>query len=152
MAEAVARGGDFAARSEPVAGARTTPAYQAYWILYLGFVAAPIIAGADKFLHLLVNWDVYLAPQIARMLPFSAHTFMLIVGAIEVVAGVIVLLAPRIGGMIVGLWLVGIIGNLLIGGMYFDIALRDLGLCLGAFALSRLATHFEEHGTTVART
>jgi hypothetical protein len=121
-----------------------SPERQAYQILHWGFVAAPVIAGLDKFAGLLANWDKYLAPPIANMLGGSAHTFMLVVGAIEVVAGLLVALKPRIGGYVVAGWLAGIIVNLLIGGHYFDIALRDFGLMLGALALARLA---EVHGT-----
>jgi hypothetical protein len=120
----------------------TEPAYQAFRILHLAFIVAPTVAGLDKFFHLLVNWDQYLAPQIAALSPWGGHTFMLIVGAIEMAAGLLVALRPRIGGMVVGLWLLGIIVNLAILGDYWDIALRDLGLALGAFALSRLAAAY----------
>src|SRR5438105_9928406 len=114
-------------------GIRTgSPAYQAYQILHLAFVAAPALAGVDKFFHLLTNWDQYLAPAIERVLPFSGHAFMLLVGLVEMAAAVIVLLKPRIGAYVVAAWLVGIIVNLLIAGGFYDIALRDLGLCLGA--------------------
>jgi hypothetical protein len=128
--------------AERVATRVSSPSYQAYQILYAAFIVAPIVAGLDKFTHFLVNWDQYLSPVIARMLPVSAHTFMLAVGAIEVAAGLIVALAPEIGGAIVGVWLCGIILNLLSIPAYFDIALRDLGLALGAFALSRLASEY----------
>jgi hypothetical protein len=123
-----------------------SPAYQAYQILHVAFVIAPVIAGADKFLHVLVNWDQYLSPMIARMLPVSTHTFMLGVGVIEIVAGLLVAVMPTVGGAVVALWLCGIILNLLSIPGYFDIALRDLGLALGAFALSRLAIDFEGRG------
>jgi len=118
------------------------PAYQAFLILYAGFIALPIIAGADKFAHVLVNWDQYLAPAIANQLPVSGHTFMLIVGVIEMAAGVLVLLWPRVGAVVVALWLWGIILNLLIAGNYYDVALRDFGLSLGGLALARLASEF----------
>ena len=127
------------ARSQ--AGSR--PAYEAYQILHVAFTVAPIVAGLDKFLDLLTKWDMYLAPAVARMLPVSAHTFMMAVGVIEIVAGLLVLLKPKIGAPIVGLWLLGIIVNLLIAGGWYDIALRDLGLSLGAFALWRLALDFD---------
>lgn len=120
----------------------STPSYQAYQILHAAFIVAPIIAGLDKFTHFLVNWDQYLSPIVTHTLPVSAHTFMLGVGVIEVVAGLIVAFAPEIGGAIVGLWLCGIILNLLSIPGYFDVALRDLGLALGAFALSRLAADY----------
>jgi hypothetical protein len=116
-----------------------TPARQAFQILRFGFTVAPLLAGFDKFTHLLVNWDQYLAPVVARMLPFSGHTFMLVVGVIEMAAGVLVWLRPRLGGYVVAAWLCGIILNLLLIPGYFDIALRDLGLALGALALARLA-------------
>jgi hypothetical protein len=117
-------------------------ARQAFQILYFGFIVAPIVAGLDKFAHLLVNWDQYLAPAIAGLLPMSPHTFMLAVGVVEVVAGIIVAVKPSIGGWIVAAWLWGIIINLLLIPGYFDIALRDFGLSLGALALARLGHHF----------
>jgi uncharacterized membrane protein HdeD (DUF308 family) len=119
------------------------PAWQAYQILHLGFTVAPILAGLDKFFHLLTNWDMYLAPWIARMLPVSGHQFMLAAGVIEVIAGLLVALKPRTGAPVVALWLVGIIVNLVSTGAYFDIALRDLGLALGAAALWRLSLEFD---------
>jgi hypothetical protein len=118
------------------------PAYQAYMILYVGFVALPIIAGADKFFHLLTNWDTYLAPIVTQTLGVSAHTFMLVVGVIEIIAGLLVLVRPQIGAYVVGLWLLGIIGNLFMLGGAYDVALRDFGLALGAFALARLSAEF----------
>ena len=123
--------------------ARTSsPTAQAYSILLFAYTVAPIVAGIDKFFHFLVNWDQYLAPTVARMLPVSGHTFMLAVGVIEVIAGLIVAMMPRIGGWIVAAWLCGIIINLLLIPGYFDVALRDFGLALGAIALARLA---EDH-------
>ena len=119
------------------------PSHQAYQLLHVGFVAAPVIAGADKFLGLLANWERYLAPPIARMLPVGPHGFMMIVGVIEILAGLVVALKPRIGAYVVAAWLVGIIVNLLLVGGYLDIALRDFGLCLGALALGRLSTMFD---------
>jgi len=117
-----------------------SPEHQAYQILHVGFVAAPVIAGLDKFSSLLVDWDAYLAPAIARLLGSAAHGFMLVVGVVEVVAGLLVALRPRIGAYVVAAWLAGIIVNLLMSGRYFDIALRDFGLMLGALALGRLAS------------
>jgi uncharacterized membrane protein YphA (DoxX/SURF4 family) len=102
-----------------------------------GFV--PIVAGLDKFTHLLTDWDKYLAPAVARLLPFNPHTFMLMVGVIEVVAGVIVLVRPKIGGYIVMAWLIGIAINLLVGGQYLDVAVRDLVMAVGAYALAKVA-------------
>ena len=125
-------------------GVRTqSPSYQAYQILHLAFIVAPLVAGADKFFHFLVNWDQYLSPTIARMLPVSGHTFMLVVGVIEIAAGLLVAFMPAVGGIVVGAWLCGIILNLLTIPGYYDVALRDLGLALGAFALARLATEFD---------
>src|SRR5438067_2958488 len=88
-----------------------SPSYQAYQILHIAFTVAPIVAGIDKFFHFLVNWDTYLAPIVPRTLGIGAHTFMLGVGIIEVIAGLLVAVAPRIGGLVVGLWLFGIIVN-----------------------------------------
>src|SRR5438045_6492995 len=88
---------DLAARTEPKAEIRR-PSYKVYRLLQVGFVVLPILAGADKFFHLLANWDMYLAAPVAKLLPFSAHTFMLIVGVIEIAAGVLVAVAPRLGG------------------------------------------------------
>ncbi len=122
------------------AQAAHNPERQAYHILHVGFVAAPVIAGLDKFANILTNWDQYLAPPIAKMLGGLAHPFMLAVGVIEVIAGLLVALKPRIGAYVVAAWLGGIILNLLIGAHYFDVALRDFGLMLGALALGRLAS------------
>jgi hypothetical protein len=137
MAELVHR---HPATASDVEATHRAPWYHAFRLLHVGFIAAPTIAGLDKFFHLLVNWDQYLAEPIARLLPFSAHSFMLIVGVIEIAAGLLVAVKPRIGGLVVGAWLFGIVVNLVIAGTYWDIALRDFGLMLGAFALSRLAT------------
>ncbi len=119
-----------------------SPSYQAYQILHAAFVVAPILAGLDKFLHLLVNWDMYLAPAIANLSPIGGHAFMLVVGVIEILAGIIVAVRPRIGAYIVSAWLLLIIINLLILPGYFDVALRDFGLLLGALALGRLSQEF----------
>jgi hypothetical protein len=119
------------------------PARQAFLLLRGAFTVAPILFGADKFADLLVNWDRYLAPWIAGLSPLSVHQTMYVVGAVEVVAGVVVALAPRIGAPIVGLWLLGIIVNLLTIPGYYDIALRDFGLLLAAVALWRLAAVYD---------
>jgi hypothetical protein len=119
------------------------PAYQAFQILHWGFVAAPVIAGADKFLRQLANWDAYLSPAFAKLSPFSVHRTMMIVGTIEIVAGLLVALRPRIGSYVVAAWLGGIIINLLALGHGYDIALRDLGLCLAALALGRLSDLYD---------
>jgi hypothetical protein len=114
-------------------------AREAYAILRFAFTVAPIVAGADKFLHLLVDWNLYLSPLVVKVLPFSGNTFMRLVGVVEIVAGVIVAVKPKIGAYIVSAWLLGIIINLLTIPGFFDIALRDLGLALGALALARLS-------------
>jgi len=118
---------------------RPQPVLQAYQILRIGFTVAPILFGLDKFTNFMVDWSTYLAPFIANNLPISAHTFMYFVGIIEIVAGVVVFLKPRFGGYLVALWLWGIILNLLLIPGFFDIALRDFGLSLGALALARLS-------------
>ena len=134
--------GSFSDQTTSNAELRRVPAYQAYQILHVGFVVAPILAGVDKFLHVLTNWDMYLAPVIARLSPIGGHGFMLLVGVIEIVAGLLVALKPRIGAYVVAAWLVGIIVNLLMIPGFFDIALRDLGLALGALALARLSAQY----------
>ena len=123
---------------------KTRPAYQAYQLLYLGFIVAPLIAGLDKFTHFLTDWDMYLAPVIAGLLPFSGHTFMLLVGVVEIGAAALVALRPQIGAYVVAAWLAGIVINLLLIPGYFDIALRDFGLMLGALALAQLSEEFAE--------
>jgi hypothetical protein len=118
--------------------------FQAYQILRFGFTVAPIIAGLDKFLNVLTNWDKYLAPSADRMLGGYGHQFMLAVGVIEVVAGIGVFLKPKIFGYVVSAWLLLIIVNLLMVGGYLDVALRDLGLSLGALALARLSAEYDK--------
>src|SRR5207248_2334467 len=131
--------GGLSAMANITVARTSSPTTQAYSILLFAYTVAPIVAGIDKFFHFLVNWDQYLAPTVARMLPVSGHAFMLAVGGIEVVAGVLVAAMPRIGAWIVAAWLCSIIINLLLIPGYFDIALRDFGLALGAVALARLA-------------
>lgn len=99
----------------------------------------PIVAGLDKFTNLLTDWKNYIAPAIRDMLPFSASTFMSIVGVIEIIAGIIVLIRPHIGGYIVMAWLIAIALNLLISGHYYDVAVRDLVMAIGAYSLARLS-------------
>src|SRR3954468_4258667 len=116
---------------------RRDPAAQAFLLLRIAFTVAPILFGLDKFAGVLTDdWTRYLAPQFNDIIPGSAQDAMYLVGAIEVVAGVVVLVAPRFGGLLVA----GIIVNLLLVGGYGDIALRDFGLLLGALTLSRLAS------------
>jgi hypothetical protein len=104
-------------------------------ILKTTYGLVPIIAGADKFMHLLTDWNQYLSPAVTDLLPVSPGTFMNIVGVIEIVAGVLVLTRPKIGSFIVGFWLVAIALNLLLTGQYFDIAVRDAVMAIGAFSL-----------------
>src|SRR5919201_2843947 len=111
----------------------------AYRLLYAGFVAAPLVAGFDKFTDKLGNWDRYLSDDVAEKLPVERHTFMQAVGLIEIGAGLLVAAKPKWGGYVVGAWLVGIVANLWTKPEYRDIALRDVGLALGALALGRLA-------------
>jgi uncharacterized membrane protein len=125
-----------------VTAAANSPARQAYRILQFGFTVAPILAGLDKFTHLLVNWDQYLPGVVARVSPVPSHTLMLIVGVIEIVAGIGVALKPRIFAHVVAAWLALIIINLLLIPGYFDVALRDFGLLLAALALARLSQQF----------
>jgi hypothetical protein len=117
----------------------TDGAGQAFVLLRTVFTVAPILFGLDKFLGLLTNWESYLAPWINDLVPGTAHQAMLAVGVVEVLAGVLVALRPAIGGYVVAAWLLGIIVNLVTMGEYYDIALRDFGLLVGALALARLA-------------
>jgi hypothetical protein len=114
-------------------------ATQVFWVLRAGFTVLPIVFGLDKFADALTVWAAYLAPQIDGLVPGSAHQAMLAVGGIEILAGLLVAVAPRFGAPVVAVWLAGIIGNLLLIGGYGDIALRDVGLLLGAVGLTRLA-------------
>jgi hypothetical protein len=123
------------------------PVYQAYKLLHVGFTIAPIVAGLDKFFDVLVNWDAYLAPIANRVLAGHGHAFMLVVGVIEIIAGIGVALRPRIFSYVVAAWLLGIIVNLLLIPPsnpipHYDVALRDFGLFLGALALARLSPRF----------
>jgi len=118
------------------------PSYQAFAILRAGFTVAPILAGVDKFLGLLVNWDQYLPPVVNNLVGGHGHEFMYAVGAIEIIAGIGVALKPKIFAYVVAAWLVAIIVNLLLIPGFYDVALRDLGLALGALALGRLSEQF----------
>ncbi|MFL6117654.1 MAG: hypothetical protein ACJ786_40830 [Catenulispora sp.] len=117
-----------------------TPAQQAFLLLRTVFTVAPILFGLDKFTNLMTDWPGYLAPWIDKLIPGTAQQFMYVVGAVEIVAGILVAVRPRIGAAVVALWLAGIITNLLILGNYYDVALRDFGLLVAALALNRLAT------------
>ena len=128
---------NYSAQSQSATVARSSTD-KVITILKLTYGLVPIVAGADKFTHLLVDWDKYLAPVVVNMFPFSAHTFMLIIGVIEIVAGVLVLLKPKVGSIIVSLWLTGIAINLLLTGQYYDVAVRDVVMAIGAYSLFTL--------------
>jgi hypothetical protein len=119
---------------------RSDPANQAFTLLRIGFVVLPILMGLDKFVEVMNgHWPMYLASEFNDIIPGSAQDAMHIVGAVEILAGIVVLVAPRFGGLLVAGWLAGIIVSLLLVGGYGDIALRDFGLLLGALTLFRLA-------------
>jgi hypothetical protein len=120
-----------------------SPAFQAFTLLRIGFTVAPILFGLDKFAHVLVDWDRYSPLSWWNLLPGTAHQLMYAVGVIEIVAGLVVAVRPRVGGYLVAAWFAGIIGNLLLKADYDDIALRDVGLLLGALSLALLATAFD---------
>jgi len=126
---------NYAATPYAAVPTRSTTVDRVITIMRLTYGLVPIVAGADKFTHYLVDWDQYLAPQIANMLPFPAHTFMAIVGVIEIAAGLLVLIKPRLGSIIVCLWLLGIAVNLVMTGQYYDIAVRDTVMAIGALSL-----------------
>jgi hypothetical protein len=119
------------------------PAYQAYQILHVGFVVAPIVAGLDKFFNLLVNWEQYLPSFVKGMVGGHGHELMLAAGVIEIIAGLGVLFKPKFFAYVVSAWLLMIVVNLLMIPGSYDIALRDFGLALGALALARLSHQFD---------
>jgi uncharacterized membrane protein YphA (DoxX/SURF4 family) len=119
--------------------ATQTGADQAFLVLRTVFTVAPIAFGLDKFFGVLTNWERYLAPWLNDLVPGTAHQAMLTVGIVEIVAGVLVAVRPSIGAYVVAAWLAGIILNLVTMGSYYDVALRDFGLLVGALALARLA-------------
>ena len=121
------------------AAALPTAAVQVFTALRIGFTVLPILFGLDKFAGVLTDWSQYLAPQLDRLVPGTAHQAMLAVGVVEVVAGLVVAVVPRFGGPLVAAWLAGIVVDLLLLGRFHDVALRDVGLLLAALALSRLA-------------
>jgi uncharacterized membrane protein YphA (DoxX/SURF4 family) len=128
---------------------KSDPAYQAFVIMRVAFTVAPILFGLDKFFNVMVDWEQYLAPWINEIIPGSASTAMHLVGAIEIVAGVFVALKPRYGAYVVAAWLGGIIVDLLTYSGYYDVALRDFGLMLGALTLARLASVYDPPGAEV---
>lgn len=119
-------------------------AYQAYRLLQIAFIVAPIMAGLDKFFYLLADWSAYISPLGMRMINGHDRGFMMFVGVIEIVAGIGMIFKPKIFSYIVALWLALIIINLLLTGKFFDIALRDVGLLLGVIALSRLSQQYSK--------
>lgn len=127
--------------------ARSDPAYGAFLLLRVGFTALPILMGLDKFFNLLTtsppNWEGYLAPWIANLSPLSPVHTMMVVGVIEIVAGIAVAIKPRYAAYIVAAWLAGIVINLLTYSGFYDIALRDFGLLLAALTLARLASVYD---------
>ena len=125
-------------------------AVSAFQLLWAGYAALPIITGVDKFLNILTSWDMYLASPIAQRLPVAPETFMRITGVIEILAGVLVAVAPRFGACVVATWLAAITGNLLLSEGNYDVALRDFGLMLGAIALWLLARR-PAHRTVIVR-
>jgi hypothetical protein len=137
-----------AAGAAPVARPRTSilqrdAGYQAFLMLRLTFTVAPLVAGIDKFFNGLVHWEKYLASWINDILPGTAATGMHIIGVIEIVAAVVVAVKPKYGAPLVAAWLLGIIVNLLTLSGYYDVALRDFGLMLGALTLTRLAWTYD---------
>jgi hypothetical protein len=142
MASHSSAGGDRSATAA-VPGPRNVDAAatQAFWLLRIGFTAAPILFGIDKFFNWSVYWPKYLAPWINEIIPGNGQDFMYAVGGIEIAAGLLVAFAPRLGAVVVAGWLAGIVLNLLTNDapQYYDIALRDFGLMLGALTLARLA-------------
>lgn len=121
----------------------SSPSYQAYQVLRMGFTVAPILFGLDKFFNLMVSWEQYLPPFVNNLLGGQGHYLMLAVGAIEIIAGLGVAFKPKIFAYVVSAWLLLIVVNLLMIPGYFDIALRDFGLALAAFALARLSQEFD---------
>ena len=132
------------AHRAPTEWLKSDPTFQSFWLMRFGFTLVPLLFGADKFAHAMVNWDKYLAPDVQRWLsPFdTVHQTMYAVGVVEIFAGIVVLLLPRVGGYLVALWLAGIIVNLAILGGYWDVLMRDVALLVMALAFARLAMAF----------
>ena len=127
------------------------PAFQAFLLLRVGFALAPVLFGLDKFFNLLTDWQLYLAPGLVDAFPGDARQLLYVIGAIEIAAGLLVAVRPRIGAYVVAGWLGGIIVSLLSQGAYYDIALRDFGLLLGALTLARLAIVFDRPTAVTTR-
>ena len=145
MAQAISRSAEITSlNTENTESVSTTkPSYQAYHILHLGFTVAPIVAGLDKFFNLLVNWDQYLPAFVNNLTGGHGHELMFAVGVIEIGAGLGVAFKPRLFAFVVSAWLLLIVANLLMIPGYFDVALRDFGLALGALALARLSQEYD---------
>ncbi|HWK28533.1 MAG TPA: DoxX family protein [Solirubrobacter sp.] len=143
------------ARSDPrtkgaaVAHDVKDPGYQAFWLLRIGFTVLPIVMGVDKFFNGLVHWEKYLASWYNDILPGDAFTAMHIIGVVEIAAGILVLLKPRYAAYVVAAWLAGIVLDLVTYSGYYDVALRDFGLMLGALTLARLASKYDAPGLTI---
>ena len=120
------------------------PSYQAYQILHIGFTVLPILAGLDKFFQWMTQWEMYLSTPVERLLPIPPQTFMRISGVIEIAAGILVAIAPRIGAWVVAAWLLGITINLVLPPGFYDIALRDFGLMLAAVSLGLMARRYRK--------
>ena len=118
--------------------------YHAFLMLRLTFALAPVLFGVDKFFNVMTDWPRYLAGWVNTLMPGSAQDFMYFVGGVEILAGLIVALRPRLGAPIVVAWLGGIIVNLVSGPGYYDVALRDFGLLLAALTLTRLALAYDK--------
>jgi hypothetical protein len=132
--------------SQALARAKAEPAYGAFLMLWIGFIAIPLIMGLDKFFNVLTNWESYLAPWIENLSPFSAHGTMMVIGVVEIIAAVAVFLRPRYAAFVVSIWLAGIIVNLLTYPGFYDVALRDFGLLVAALALAVLARTYTKPG------
>jgi hypothetical protein len=117
--------------------------FDAFVMLRIAFTVAPVLFGLDKFFNVLTDWPKYLAGWVDNLMPGSAQDFMYVVGGVEILAGVLVAVRPRLGAPVVVLWLGGIIVNLVSGPGYYDVALRDFGLMLGALTLTRLAFTYD---------
>lgn len=132
--------------SHALARAKTDPVYGAFVLLWLGFIAIPLIMGLDKFFNVLTNWENYLAPWIENLSPFSAQGTMMAIGVVEVIAAIAMIVRPRYAAWIVSLWLAGIVINLLTYSGFYDVALRDFGLMVAAIALGLLARGYTTPG------
>lgn len=142
-APAAADGAPLAADGAVSRTRRSDATFHAYLLLRAGFTVLPILFGIDKFTNALVHWDTYLAPWIDRIMPGDARQFMYFVGAVEIAAGLAVLVKPRYGSWLVAAWLAGIVINLFTYSGYYDIAMRDFGLMLAALTLARLASVYD---------